>query len=248
MKQTLIPTQLFVGPEDLLIEKTENLLRQNFCRKEKDSDCFCPDCRKIKNNQHEFIVWINPEKDYTIKDIQIIFEKTNFALDENQKFFFILQKAHTLNLTSANKLLKILEEPPSGYNFILLTNNANTILPTMYSRCHVTNFQNKNSKFIDSHPLLSFFYNKKINNPLEFEAELKKHYLSDSQSIELANNMISFFAEKIVAHYSTDNKKTPEIKYFEDVLQYLKEKIKKPPQSGSSKLFWKNVYISFPSN
>ena len=129
----LIPTQLFVGPEDLLLEKTEKTLQQTFCDSN-DAGCFCAGCRKIKNNQHENIVWINPEKDYTVKDIQVVFEKTKFALDADQKFFFVLQKANTLNITSANKLLKVLEEPPPGYNFILLTNNINAILPTIVSR------------------------------------------------------------------------------------------------------------------
>lgn len=248
---TLIPTQLFIGKQELLLEKTEQFLQKQFC-KNKDSqsteNCYCNDCRKIKNHQHEFIVFINPEKDYTVKDLEIIFEKANFALDQNQKFFFILQKAQTLSSTCANKLLKILEEPPVGYNFILQTNNPNLILPTILSRCHIINFAKENQIESDHEPeyssFTSFFYNQNLDNPVEFEKELRKLELSDSQSIEILNSMINFYAKKILNHYkdNTENKNT----YFERIYEFLNEKLRKPPQSGSSSLFWKNLYISFP--
>ena len=244
-KQTLIPTQLFIGQEDILIEETEKLLLENFC-KTKDGGCFCSQCRKIKNNQHESVVWLKPEKDYSVKDIEIIFEKIGFALDDGQNFFFVLQKAHTLNNTCANRLLKVLEEPPTGYNFILQTNNINLILPTIVSRCHIVNFASKSDETQTTHPLLQFFCNQKLDDPINFEKELKKYALTDSQSIELANDLMSFFAQKIINFYSEKNTENEQIKYYEEVIEYLKEKLQKPPQSGSSNLFWKNIFLSFP--
>ena len=262
-KKTLIPSQLFVGQKELLLEKTEKFLQQNFCKNKENQnlqDCFCNQCKKIKSQQHESIVFINPEKDYTVKDIEIIFEKTNLALDENQKFFFILQKANTLNLTCANRLLKVLEEPPDRYNFILHTNNINSILPTILSRCHIVNFVNeKEISEIDFKytTLVNFFYkpsprpqstsNQDLDNPAEFEKELRKLHLTDSQSIEIADSMINYFAQKIIDIYKNNQEpKDSKLKYFKTVHEYLKEKMRKPPQSGSSNLFWKNLYLSFP--
>jgi DNA polymerase III delta prime subunit len=244
LKQTLIPTQLFVGAQDTLVEKTEELLQKTFCNK-KTSDCYCSQCRKIKNNQHESIVWINPEKDYTVKDIEIIFEKINFALDEGQSFFFILQKANNLNLACANKLLKILEEPPTGYNFILHTNNLNSILPTIVSRCHITNFAGEQDLDL-YHPIANFFYNNEFSKPAEFEKELKNLHLTPSESTEILNNMINYFSLKIIEHYKEPIKDNVQLKYNKKVLAYLKEKMRKPAQSGSANLFWKNLYLSFP--
>lgn len=248
---TLIPTQLFVGKQELLSEKTEQFLQEQFCKNkaaQNTENCFCNECRKIKNHQHELIVFINPEKDYTVKDLDIIFEKANLALDQNQKFFFILQQAQTLSSTCANKLLKILEEPPVGYNFILQTNNPNLILPTILSRCHILNFAKSNELESDYEAeyssLTSFFYNQNLDNPAEFEKELRKLELSDSQSIEILNCMISFYAKKILDHYKTGTEN--KIAYFEKVYEFLNEKLRKPPQSGSSVLFWKSLYISYP--
>ncbi|MCF7910817.1 hypothetical protein K9L16_04035 [Candidatus Pacearchaeota archaeon] len=245
----LIPAQIFVGHEDLLIQETEKILQSYFCKNKDSKNCFCSECKKIKNHQHESIIWINPEKNYSVKDLDIIFEKISFKLERDQKFFFILQKAQYFNDSSANKLLKVLEEPPTGYNFILHTNNLNVILPTIKSRCYIVNFVDNNLQSLYSHPLLSFFYNNNLDSPVEFEKELKKLNLSDNQSIELINEMLNFYAQKIIESHKADfNSDKENLEKFEKIFEFIKEKIKKLPQSGSSNIFWKNLYISFPVN
>lgn len=47
----------------------------------------------------------------------------------------LIHPAEALNITSANGLLKMLEEPPSGVVFILVTHQINRLLPTIISRC-----------------------------------------------------------------------------------------------------------------
>lgn len=48
----------------------------------------------------------------------------------------LLQPAEALNAASANALLKMLEEPPAGVLFILVTHNPQRLLPTIRSRCN----------------------------------------------------------------------------------------------------------------
>jgi DNA polymerase-3 subunit delta' len=48
---------------------------------------------------------------------------------------YLFPRAHDMRDESQNALLKILEEPPSYGVFILLTNNAERMLPTIRSRC-----------------------------------------------------------------------------------------------------------------
>ncbi len=48
----------------------------------------------------------------------------------------LLHPAETLNTASANALLKMLEEPPSGVLFLLVTHQAQRLLPTVRSRCN----------------------------------------------------------------------------------------------------------------
>ncbi|QNM97710.1 DNA polymerase III subunit delta' [Chitinimonas koreensis] len=47
----------------------------------------------------------------------------------------LVQPAETLNLASANALLKTLEEPPEGALFILVSHQWRRLLPTIRSRC-----------------------------------------------------------------------------------------------------------------
>lgn len=47
----------------------------------------------------------------------------------------VIHPAEALNPTSANGLLKMLEEPPAGVVFILVTHQLNRLLPTIISRC-----------------------------------------------------------------------------------------------------------------
>jgi DNA polymerase III delta prime subunit len=47
---------------------------------------------------------------------------------------FVLDEAHFLNTTTANQLLKLLEEPPAGTVFILCTDQPDKLLPTIRSR------------------------------------------------------------------------------------------------------------------
>ncbi len=49
----------------------------------------------------------------------------------------IIKDAHRLNASSANALLKILEEPPNGLLFVLTAKSTADILPTVRSRCAV---------------------------------------------------------------------------------------------------------------
>lgn len=47
----------------------------------------------------------------------------------------IIDHVETMNTEFANRMLKILEEPPSGVRFILITDQPDLLLPTIISRC-----------------------------------------------------------------------------------------------------------------
>ncbi len=247
MNKTNIPTQLFVGDKETLENETEFFLQQNLCLENNGKDCYCNDCRKIKNRQHENVIFINPEKTYSVSDLDIIFETVFLGLENNQKFFFILQKAQNLSLSTSNKLLKVLEEPPTGYNFILHTNNKNLMLPTIVSRCFIKVFKESDDSNND-HLILSFFYEQKFNHPQEFDKAFKNINPSDGQSAELLDNMLNYYSQKIIflnkGQGSTNLSNN--LDFYNSILCFLKNKLNKLPQSGSSKIFWKNLYINFP--
>lgn len=52
---------------------------------------------------------------------------------------FVIWMAEKLNISAANKLLKLLEEPPERTVFILVCNNEKSLLKTIISRCQKIN-------------------------------------------------------------------------------------------------------------
>lgn len=52
----------------------------------------------------------------------------------------VIDGAERMNAESGNRLLKVLEEPPSYACFVLLTTNAAGVLPTIVSRCQIVHF------------------------------------------------------------------------------------------------------------
>lgn len=247
------PAQLIVGTTNQLLEHVEQFLQKKFCKhvKESNSGCFCNECRKIKNRQHQNIIWITPEKDYTVDDIEIIFDRIRFTLDPDESFFFILDSAQRFTVTTANRILKILEEPPFGYHFMLLATNAEALLPTIISRCVLTDLSMVSGTRLemgsDEHPLLVYFYTSaKRKDPLGFEQELKKQALNDGQSLELLQRLIAHFSHKLRNGYVQDPASQTDQEYATRVIEFLINKMRKPPQSGSSDLFWKHLFLSFP--
>ena len=63
-----------------------------------------------------------------------ILKKLSFKSFEAEYKVMIIWMAEKMNLQAANKLLKILEEPPSGTLFLLITEDASQIIPTILSR------------------------------------------------------------------------------------------------------------------
>ena len=240
----LTPTQLIVGDRDLAYFYALEKLQNAFCTQDSDQkqNCFCAQCRKLKNEQHPFVVWINPEKEYKVDDIKIIFEKIKFTLEPDQKFFFVLQKAHTLNPTCANRLLKTLEEPPTGYNFLLLANNEQSVLPTIRSRSAIHTITQRGQS-ITTNPLLTFFCEPgKLDDPAGLEKTIREQGLTNSQSTELIHELVEHFEHKVIEGYKLDKN----FAHSENVLRVLKQVLKHPPQSGSSAVFWKYLSVVFP--
>jgi len=54
--------------------------------------------------------------------------------------FLILWLPEHLNISAANKMLKLIEEPPEKSLFVLVSNNPGQVLPTIFSRTQQVNF------------------------------------------------------------------------------------------------------------
>lgn len=253
-----VPTRLVVGELEQIQNLVELAIRSNFCEQKNNSDstnsivsiqdCFCLECRRIKNHQHPFMVWINPEKNYSVDDVEIIFDRTKFALDEGQTFFFVLDQASSLNSATANKLLKVLEEPPTGYKFILLAENINTLPATVISRSHIIKIANEDKQTPQLAFLKYFTAPENLPDPILFDQELKKAGLSEQECVELCYDLMEYFVnkqksnKKEILNQVQDDKI---LKYFRNGLEIIQKRLHKPPCPGSSNMFLKLLYLDF---
>jgi len=85
---------------------------------------------------------VKSKKAPTIDDIrtQVVSDSQIKPYASNRKVY-IIPEAHLLREDAQNALLKTIEEPPEYVVVILLTNNVNSLLPTILSRCVELNFK-----------------------------------------------------------------------------------------------------------
>lgn len=140
----------------------------------------CPSCTWFKEGHHPDFRLISPEdaddnddaainlsKKKTTKKSQIsvaqIRQLNNFlslsSHQVNSLRFILIAPADTLNIASANALLKMLEEPPANTLFILVTSQPQRLLATILSRCQIVDMPLPNSQ-----DALSWLTEQGINN------------------------------------------------------------------------------------
>ena len=88
-----------------------------------------------RSNPNIILIDINSEKKFIdIDQIRKLIHSLNKSSFNNKPRFVLIDNIELLNTHSVNALLKILEEPTSNINFILINNNKK-ILKTLLSRC-----------------------------------------------------------------------------------------------------------------
>jgi len=232
------PAQLWIGNHTNLIKQTKKTLQKLFCTKNGCGRCFV--CKQIENQQHHGAIWLNPEKQYTLDQLDVIFKTISFKLDTNQKMFFILQHADFLSEACSNSLLKSVEEPPQGYHFIFLAERLSQILPTIQSRCLVKSFYSENES-ISHHQLVAIFKQTTPCSPSQFLKLLDEEKPNEKETIEMLDQLLHFWLKENKKAIEEGNKQA--YKTSKAMVSKIKTGLKKPPMPGSSKIFWRNFYL-----
>lgn len=103
----------------------------------------CEACVRVARRTHPDVHYLSPESvtGYLIGQTRDLIEDVALAPIRARSKVYIVDRAERLRADSANALLKTLEEPPQGVTFILLGTSAETILPTIVSRCQCVPFR-----------------------------------------------------------------------------------------------------------
>ncbi len=196
---------IFEGPKgmgkyDLALVFAQSLLCSNFtsnpCNK-------CLSCIKINSGNHPDLHTINNDET-TIKreEIDTLIESVYKKPYESDKKVYIIKGAHEMTAQAANTFLKTLEEPPGDSVIILLTYNANLLLPTIVSRCQTVKFRNVSKETIKTYLQKNYGTSDEI---ADLAAEYSKGILNRAVNIVNGNDGIL-------------NKRAEIIKLFEKII------------------------------
>ena len=129
-----------------------------------------PDGNNIKKNQV-----IELQKEYNNKSLL------------NGKRIYIIKNAEKMNLSSANTMLKFLEEPEDDIIAFLVTQNRYLILETILSRCQIITLKDSTILFNIDENLL--FLLKCVVNPCDFFIKYKYMINIYSDKVLISDNL-----------------------------------------------------------
>ena len=106
------------------------------CTAEQKPCLRCAQCRKVLHGTHPDIITVDdPErKTLPVKLIRSTCADLYTRPNEGLRKIYLIPRAQDLNPQGQNALLKCMEEPPAYGVFLLLTDNAERLLPTVRSR------------------------------------------------------------------------------------------------------------------
>lgn len=144
-QKSLAHAFLFVGPPGVGKKTTALAFAQTLICPE--GGCGrCSVCQRVQHHQSESVLFVEADEQ---KKISV--EAARGIL----KFFtlrsltparvVIIDAAEALNPQAANALLKLIEEPPEGSYFFLISASETSVLPTIRSRCQVLRFSTLNA-------------------------------------------------------------------------------------------------------
>ncbi len=124
-----------------------NLFAQTLqCEQGGNEPCYeCHSCKQALSGNHPDIITVQHEKTSSISvdEIRVQVNEDIQVKPYSSKYkIYIIPEADLMTQQAQNALLKTIEEPPAYAVLILLTENAQKLLPTICSRCVMLKLRN----------------------------------------------------------------------------------------------------------
>ncbi len=102
----------------------------------------CPACIMFDRGAHPDFILVRPDgRAIKIDQIRNLQHFAALTPAMGLRRVCMIEEAELMTVQAANSLLKLLEEPPPGFVFILVSGTAQPVLPTILSRCQKLQFQ-----------------------------------------------------------------------------------------------------------
>ena len=184
-----------------------NLAQILLCSQAGEQPCgACPSCIWFAEGNHPDFRLISPEdadvaedapiKKKGSKKSQISVAQIRQLIDYlslsshqvNSKRVILISPAETLNIASANALLKMLEEPPANTLFLLVTSQPQRLLATILSRCQAIDMPLPNK--VDALAWLKTQQVKDAKNVLDYAGGSPLLALQIAEEGEISFNLV----------------------------------------------------------
>lgn len=114
----------------------------------------CHSCIQAMSGNQPDIIWVGHEKPASIgvDDVRLGLNSDILIKPYSSRYkVYIIPEAQKMTVQAQNALLKTIEEPPSYGIILMLTNNADSFLPTILSRCVTLNLKPLSNKEIEKY-------------------------------------------------------------------------------------------------
>ncbi len=184
--------------------------------------CKCSNCLKIENYTHTEVKFIETQS-LNLKKEQIIELQQEFTKKpiNSKRKVYVIKEADKLNQSSANTLLKFLEEPNENIIAILVTPNVYNVIETIRSRCQIIRFIPTNNVFfeeIDKFIDVIDCFEEKEKELMFFESRYKDVFKEKDSTLKFLKFGVKVYKDsldlKVKRFEKTDNKKYNEIVYI----------------------------------
>jgi len=230
----LPPVQLLVGPTDaterVALQKVQSLIcTAAGCAR-------CTICCSLARREHQQLSWLAPEQyGYTHASLERAYNAITYAADDDKPSVIVMPCAEQLSAATANRLLKLLEEPPANLYVFLLTERSGMVLATLRSRCIEAVVAGPTIAAAEVVPsaLFACFTALTINPALVATLHKELAAITPHGTITLLDGLLSHWYTQL----HEDNDDAPAM------LRELMKAYEQPPLSGGTTLFWRQLLL-----
>lgn len=151
----------------------------------------CSICRTIDEGNYTELKIINPDGQWIKKEqLQELQQEFSTKAIIGNKKIYIINGADKLNSSSANSILKFLEEPEENIIAILVVENMYNVMETILSRCQIISLQKDVLTDKSEKELIA---NSLLNNESDIEMFIENE--NNNNYIENAINFINYYED-----------------------------------------------------
>jgi DNA polymerase-3 subunit delta' len=191
--------------------------------------------KKVILSEHpDFGIVLPHNRNILIDAIRSLEAEAQFRPYENFARVFVIDDADKMNPAASNALLKTLEEPAATSHIFLITSRADSLLPTIRSRCQILRFEPVNTQEIETYlshtdkflpedvPLIARIAHGSIGRAIRTDAEQLRSVRELMLEVLESGFVHGDMAELLrIAESINDAKNKNDFEYYMDVLKAL---------------------------